>query len=117
MTPPSESEALATDHLIVAHEGHTFCGVTCPDGLWRRRWYFGVGAWVLAALVIFLSPLGSELNPYLSVTGLFVGFLVGLTGMGGGALMTPILIFFFGFTPSLAIGTDIAYAAITKTLG
>ncbi len=56
-------------------------------------------------------------NPLLSLTGLFVGFLVGLTGMGGGALMTPILILFFNFQPSVAIGTDIAYAGITKIFG
>ena len=57
------------------------------------------------------------MNPYLSLTGLLVGFLVGLTGMGGGALMTPILIIFFGFTPTLAIGTDVTYAAVTKWFG
>ena len=60
---------------------------------------------------------GGHLNPYLSLTGLLVGFLVGLTGMGGGALMTPILIFVFGFSPSLAVGTDVTYAAVTKVFG
>ena len=46
-----------------------------------------------------------------------VGFLVGLTGMGGGALMTPVLIFVFGFEPTMAIGTDVTYAAVTKIAG
>jgi uncharacterized protein len=49
--------------------------------------------------------------------GFGVGFLVGLTGMGGGSLMTPLLILVFGIKPVTAIGTDIFYAAITKTAG
>lgn len=48
--------------------------------------------------------------------GLLVGFLVGLTGVGGGALMTPSLIF-LGVEPIIAVGTDLLYAAITKTFG
>jgi len=51
------------------------------------------------------------------LTGLLIGTLVGLTGMGGGSLMTPILVIVFGFTPTLAIGTDIAHGAIFKTIG
>ncbi len=51
------------------------------------------------------------------VAGLAVGFLVGLTGVGGGALMTPLLIFGFGFSPAVAVGTDLLYAAITKAGG
>ncbi|MBW8741344.1 MAG: TSUP family transporter, partial [Acidobacteria bacterium] len=42
-----------------------------------------------------------------SLAGLLVGVLVGLTGMGGGSLMTPILIILFGFSPKVAVGTDI----------
>ena len=53
----------------------------------------------------------------LSLTGLLIGVLVGLTGMGGGSLMTPILIFFFNFNPSTAIGTDILHGAIFKSFG
>lgn len=49
--------------------------------------------------------------------GFFVGFIVGLTGVGGGSLMTPILIFFFGIKPHLAIGTDLLFAAFTKSSG
>ena len=49
--------------------------------------------------------------------GLGVGILVGTTGMGGGSLMTPLLILVVGVNPALAIGTDLAYAAITKTAG
>lgn len=49
--------------------------------------------------------------------GFLVGFIVGLTGVGGGSLMTPILIFFFGVKPYLAIGTDLLFAAFTKMGG
>src|SRR5438045_728161 len=51
------------------------------------------------------------------LTGLLIGTLVGMTGMGGGSLMTPILIILFGFKPALAVGTDIAHGAIFKTIG
>ncbi len=49
--------------------------------------------------------------------GLGVGILVGMTGIGGGSLMTPMLILVFGVTPVTAVGTDLAYAAVTKTVG
>lgn len=52
-----------------------------------------------------------------SLTGLLVGFLVGLTGVGGGSLMAPLLILLFGFHPAVAVGTDLWFAAITKTAG
>src|SRR6185503_19823708 len=51
------------------------------------------------------------------LTGLLIGTLVGMTGMGGGSLMTPILVIIFGFNPTLAVGTDIAHGAIFKTVG
>jgi uncharacterized membrane protein YfcA len=51
------------------------------------------------------------------VAGFFVGFVVGLTGVGGGSLMTPILIFFFGIKPYMAVGTDLLFAAFTKMGG
>lgn len=53
----------------------------------------------------------------LTGAGFGVGFLVGLTGVGGGALMTPLLIASFGVTPQIAVGTDLLYASITKTAG
>jgi len=53
--------------------------------------------------------------PY-AIAGLFVGFVVGLTGVGGGSLMTPILLH-FGISPASAVGTDLLYAAITKSGG
>jgi uncharacterized protein len=56
-------------------------------------------------------------DPLLIVFGLGVGVLIGLTGIGGGSLMTPLLIVFAGVQPVVAIGTDLAYGAITKTVG
>jgi uncharacterized membrane protein YfcA len=52
-----------------------------------------------------------------ALTGLLVGTLVGLTGMGGGSLMTPILVIVWGVNPTVAIGSDIAHGAIFKTVG
>lgn len=51
------------------------------------------------------------------LSGFAVGFLVGITGVGGGSLMTPLLVFLFGFKPMVAVGTDLLFAAITKTGG
>jgi uncharacterized membrane protein YfcA len=52
-----------------------------------------------------------------TLTGFLIGILVGLTGMGGGSLMTPILVIVFGFKPTYAVGTDILHGAIFKTFG
>jgi uncharacterized membrane protein YfcA len=56
----------------------------------------------------------SLLNP---LAGFLVGLLVGFTGIGGGALMTPLLVFLFGVAPQTAIGTDLLFAAVTKAFG
>jgi len=53
----------------------------------------------------------------LILAGFFVGTVVGLTGVGGGSLMTPLLIFFFGVKPYMAVGTDLLFAAFTKLGG
>ena len=52
-----------------------------------------------------------------TLVGLLIGFLIGLTGMGGGSLLAPILILFFGIPAVWAVGTDIAYSTVTKALG
>jgi uncharacterized membrane protein YfcA len=52
-----------------------------------------------------------------ALTGLGLGLIVGLTGVGGGSLMTPILVIVFGFTPSTAVGTDIFHGAVFKSFG
>ena len=54
---------------------------------------------------------------YYIIAGALTGFVVGLTGVGGGALMTPILLLVFGVTPINAIATDLWFAAITKIMG
>jgi uncharacterized membrane protein YfcA len=60
---------------------------------------------------------GLGIDPALIVFGFGIGLLVGMTGMGGASLMTPLLILVFGIKPVTAIGTDIFYAAVTKTVG
>ncbi len=57
------------------------------------------------------------INPLYSVAGVLVGLIVGLTGVGGGSLMTPLLVLAFGFHPATAVGTDLLYAAATKSVG
>lgn len=57
------------------------------------------------------------MNLLYTASGFGVGLLVGITGVGGGSLMTPLLVFLFGFKASVAVGTDLLYAAITKTAG
>ena len=52
-----------------------------------------------------------------TLSGLLIGLLVGVTGMGGGSLLTPILVIFFGFKPTLAVGTDVLHGAIFKSFG
>jgi len=57
------------------------------------------------------------IDPQYAVAGFLVGALVGVTGVGGGSLMTPILIVLFGVAPATAVGTDLLFAAATKTIG
>jgi uncharacterized protein len=57
------------------------------------------------------------IDPLYALSGFVVGFLVGMTGVGGGALMTPILILLFRIHPITAVGTDLIFASITKTGG
>ncbi|MCQ8115983.1 sulfite exporter TauE/SafE family protein [Methylomonas rosea] len=57
------------------------------------------------------------MNLMYTASGFVVGMLVGVTGVGGGSLMTPLLVFLFGFKPAVAVGTDLLYASITKTAG
>ena len=57
------------------------------------------------------------ISPAYSLAGFAVGVLVGMTGVGGGSLMTPLLILTFGIHPATAVGTDLFFAAATKTGG
>jgi hypothetical protein len=58
-----------------------------------------------------------SINPLYSLSGFVVGALVGLTGVGGGSLMTPLLVLAFGIHPATAVGTDLLYASATKSVG
>ena len=57
------------------------------------------------------------LQPLYAITGFVVGVLVGMTGVGGGSLMTPLLILLFGMNPAAAVGTDLLHAAVTRSAG
>jgi len=59
----------------------------------------------------------SFIDPTVALAGLFVGFVVGLTGMGGGALMTPILVLLFKVSPLAAVSSDIVASLIMKPVG
>jgi len=59
----------------------------------------------------------NQINPLYSASGFVVGLLVGLTGVGGGTLMTPLLVLLFGIHPATAVGTDLLYASVTKSVG
>src|SRR3984957_7336763 len=59
----------------------------------------------------------AAINPLYSLSGLAVGLLVGFTGVGGGSLMTPLLVLLFGIHPATAVGTDLLYAGLTKISG
>ena len=52
-----------------------------------------------------------------TLSGFLVGLIVGVTGVGGGSLMTPLLVLVFGVSPATAVGTDLLYASLTKSLG
>ncbi|MDO8207846.1 MAG: sulfite exporter TauE/SafE family protein [Gallionella sp.] len=52
-----------------------------------------------------------------TLSGFLVGLIVGVTGVGGGSLMTPLLVLFFGVSPATAVGTDLLYASLTKSVG
>jgi uncharacterized protein len=58
-----------------------------------------------------------SVDPHFASAGFIVGALVGVTGVGGGSLMTPILVLLFGVSPATAVGTDLLFAAATKTVG
>ena len=116
MSKGEGTEAVVEAPPPVARRVHRVGPVAVPRRMWRFRWPMVLVTWAVVVALAYAAVDG-HLNVYLTITGMLVGFLVGLTGMGGGALMTPILILFFGFAPATAIGTDITYAAVTKIVG
>jgi uncharacterized protein len=73
--------------------------------------------WLLARRVFGMNHFAHWFHPTYSISGLLVGLLVGLTGVGGGALMTPLLVLLFGVPATTAVGTDLLFACVTKTVG
>ena len=94
--------------MVVAAGGSSGC-------THRRPVAFEAG--ILIAIGRGVVPFDLDLSAGTALAGLLVGLLVGLTGMGSGALMAPILILIVGVTPVTAVGTDLAYAALTKVVG
>ena len=75
------------------------------------------GSWASTGGVSPLRRTRVELSTVFPISGFLVGVLIGLTGMGAGALMTPYLILVLGTRPIVAVGTDLAYGAVTKLVG
>lgn len=66
----------------------------------------------------FINSIGQfSVDAIYTLSGFLVGLVVGVTGVGGGSLMTPLLVLLFGVSPVTAVGTDLLYAALTKSLG
>jgi uncharacterized membrane protein YfcA len=65
----------------------------------------------------FIDQILGQLGWLYAASGFAVGFIVGMTGVGGGSLMTPVLVLLFGFHPASAVGTDLLYASLTKSGG
>ncbi len=87
-----------------------------------RRPLVPIRAWLLLGLAlaggVVLAVVGpGAIKPLYVLSGALVGVLVGLTGVGGGSLMTPLLILAFGFHPTSAVGTDLLFASATKAVG
>src|ERR1700746_2222175 len=78
----------------------------------------GATTFLLASARKSVEEIGSMMiEPLYSLSGFVVGVLVGMTGVGGGSLMTPLLILLFGIHPATAVGSDLLYAAATKSAG
>src|SRR5439155_20271896 len=88
------------------------CIGTCPTETEEFRHFDALQSRDVVGTAFF-----SPYNPLYSLAGFLVGALVGMTGVGGGSLMTPILVLLFNFHPVTAVGTDLLYASVTKTAG
>ncbi len=100
---------------IAAQKSYIHCGTneSIPQ---TRKLYKPAGTARWGGVMGFLGAI-KRMELSFSLAGAVVGFLVGMTGVGGGSLMAPILILAFGFAPTAAVGTDLWFAAITKSCG
>ncbi len=92
--------------LVRTGLAHTSCWVMCAQT---------AAVWIVVMAVYLLEQ--HLIDPLYVLSGAAVGLLVGLTGVGGGSLMTPLLVLAFGFHPVNAVGTDLLFAAGTKSVG
>lgn len=89
---------------------------TAVGAVWDRRWPLFFGTCV-GAVAASYGAAGGQLNIAITLTAFVVGLVFGTAGMGAASFMTPILIVFFGFQPSAAVGTIATYGAVTKSFG
>src|SRR6201998_3932724 len=90
--------------------------MTPPSGA-SGRLLLGKGGFSRARKMGTMQDLFQHIDPLYVLSGVLVGALVGFTGVGGGSLMTPLLILVFGVHPASAVGTDLLYAGLTKISG
>src|SRR5437588_2456654 len=83
----------------------------------RKICYSGFNRLSSLRETVLITKGGATLDYRISLVGLLIGFLIGLTGMGGGSLLAPIMILFFRIPPVWAVSTDIAYSTVTKAVG
>lgn len=103
-------------HDGVEHRPRWATTGTATGAVWDLRWplFFGV---CLGAVAVSYGFAGGQLNIAITLTAFVVGLVFGTAGMGAASFMTPILIVFFGFQPSTAVGTIATYGAVTKSFG
>jgi len=89
---------------------------TVVGTVWDLRWPLFFSA-CLGAVAVSYGVAGGQLNIAITLCAFAVGLVFGTAGMGAGSFMTPILIVFFGFQPSSAVGTVAVYGAVTKSFG
>ena len=103
-------------HDGVEHRPHWATRETTLGAVWDLRWPLFFAA-CLGAVAVSYGAVGGQLNIAITLTAFAVGVVFGTAGMGAASFMTPILIVFFGFQPSSAVGTIAMYGAVTKSFG
>ena len=109
------SYLLQGNHSLIANK--TAANALTPLGYNRATEHMLAGDHARSAGPRFTHERHAIRHLLYSASGFLVGLLVGLTGVGGGSLMTPMLILLFGVHPATAVGTDLLHAAVTKTAG
>jgi len=115
-SPDRRRPSFSLRHDGVEHRPGWATRGTAAGGLWDLRWPLFFTA-CLAAVALSYAAAGGHLNIAITLTAFAVGVVFGTAGMGAASFMTPILVVFFGFQPSAAVGTIATYGAVTKSFG